>query len=74
MTQRFHIGLLWGPGEVCVPTEDAADKTEAAADPTSMVLPVDSNGIEMFHLPGILHAPQASTVSQFFGGNICECS
>lgn len=49
MTQRFCIGPLWGLGEVCMPTEDAADKIEAAADRTSMILSVDSDGIEMPH-------------------------
>lgn len=39
-----------------MPTEDAADKTEAAADPTSVVLSVDSDGIEMPHLHRGLHA------------------
>lgn len=67
------VRLLWGLGKACVPTEDAADKTEAAADPTSMVLSVDSDGIEMPHLHRGLHArkqkwslsPQAATVACF---------
>lgn len=36
MTQRFCVRLLRGLGKACAPTGAAADKTEAAAGPTSV--------------------------------------
>lgn len=36
MTQRFCVRLLRGLGKACAPPGAAADKTEAAAGPTSV--------------------------------------